>query len=136
MLLMEEQIHDVPAVKKKPSLKTFLSEYHECKIFLQLLPDKYKNRIIHIPNEGLRSLGYAKKLKNIGLRPGVSDYFFAIPTEKYGGLWLEMKSQVGKASKSQMQFIQDMRTAGYAAYVVHGGENAYRLVNMYMTGQL
>lgn len=83
--------------------------------WISIHPDikKYSKYIIHIPNEGKRTPRYGKKLKDMGMRPGVSDLFIAIPRKGFNGAWVELKSKSGTLSKSQFEFLKDMEMQNY-----------------------
>ena len=70
---------------------------------------KYKiiDHLIHIPNEGKRSLISGYNMKLMGLKSGVSDLFFAYPIHPYSGLWIELKTLKGKISELQYDFLQE-----------------------------
>lgn len=68
---------------------------------------------MHFANEGYRTDRYGRRLKEMGLRPGVADLFIAMQCHGYGGAWLELKSANGKLSSAQIEFLDDMATQGY-----------------------
>ena len=47
--------------------------------------------IVHIPNEGKRSVSYAAQLKRAGMRKGFPDLFVPLAREGFHGLFVEMK---------------------------------------------
>lgn len=93
-----------------------------------------KDYLIHIPNEGKRTQYYGRKLKLLGLKPGVSDLFLAYPTPTFSGLWLEMKRKSKRCiiTDTQQQWIHKMNAVGYAAYVAHGWEEAKNIIEDYL----
>lgn len=68
----------------------------------------------------------------MGFRKGVSDLFFPAGStlaenpkqEVYKGLWVELKSDIGKPTKEQIQFIDDMIKLGYAGFITKGYQEA------------
>lgn len=111
------------------------TEHQEC----VALCDYYKHKpaigsfLIKICNEGKRGWGYAKKLKNIGLKAGVPDYFLAIPTDQYSGMWIEMKRPGGKPdSTRQDNWIKRLNEAGYFATYAFGCEDAITKIEHYL----
>ena len=46
---------------------------------------------LFIPNDGKRSPVLGAIYKRMGLRPGTSDIFIAIPNKTHHGLWIELK---------------------------------------------
>jgi hypothetical protein len=71
--------------------------------------------VIHIPNEGKRSFATAFWLKSMGLVAGCADLFVARPNLRYGGFWIEMKSQGKKPTNLQYAFLSNMSEEGYMA---------------------
>lgn len=96
--------------------------------------------LIHIPNEGKRSLREGAKQKALGLTRGVSDLFFALPIwvpsleKKYSGLWIEVKTKTGRITKEQALFIDRMNGCGYLANVVRSLDGAIDLFEQYIKG--
>jgi len=86
-----------------------------------------------IENGGFRTPLEAVFLKREGLKPGVSDYFFAYPSNGYHGLWIEMKADEScKATPSQKSWIETMISVGYSAYVAHGWIEAKNIIEEYI----
>lgn len=73
-----------------------------------------------IPNGGKRNPREAARLKGLGVKAGVSDLFLPVARGGYHGLWIEMKSKNGKASKAQTEWLIKMRDQGYAAALCFG----------------
>lgn len=89
--------------------------------------------LIHIPNEGKRSIGEGRALRAMGLTPGVSDFFLPIASKGLHGLWLEMKRQEGGVlSEAQSQWLEKMRGNGYAAYVSKGWREGSDIISEYL----
>ena len=61
----------------------------------------------HIPNGGSRNKAEAVKLKQMGVKAGVSDFCLPYPKGIYCGLYIEMKFGDGKHQKSQKEFLTD-----------------------------
>lgn len=87
--------------------------------------------IIHIPNEGKRSISFGRKLKKMGMRSGVYDLFIAMPKHGYNGMWLELKSKKGKLTKNQIEFCKDMGKQNYFPYVVYSLDDAINIIKYY-----
>jgi len=88
--------------------------------------------IIHIPNGGLRSRSEAARLKAMGVRSGVSDLFLPVPVPPHAGLWIEMKAQGGAVAPKQDEWLDLMRSSGYAAFVAVGADEAIALIKDYL----
>src|ERR1044072_2253058 len=85
--------------------------------------------IIHIRNEGRRDVKYGNKLKRMGLRAGVSDFFLPLPTKMYHGLWIELKRKKGsRESDEQKAWLLKMRALDYCACFAYGWEDARDII--------
>ncbi|HEV2917589.1 MAG TPA: VRR-NUC domain-containing protein [Candidatus Babeliales bacterium] len=71
--------------------------------------------LIAIPNGGKRTRWEGARQKKLGLLPGVSDLFLAIPSRGFGGFWIEMKTEDKEPTIEQMFWIELMRHYGYKA---------------------
>ena len=87
---------------------------------------------LFIPNDGKRSPVLGAIYKRMGLRPGTSDIFIAIPNKTHHGLWIELKWGKNKATPAQLEFIEDMARQGYAAYVIWGADDAIKQIEQYL----
>jgi hypothetical protein len=123
-----------------PNKKRKKEEEQECIAFVARC--KYhpilRKRLAHWPNGGSRHLLEAINLKKQGVKAGVSDYFLAHPVAPYHGLWLEMKrknKKLAKISEAQQQWLDDMRTAGYAGHVAYGADEAWEICINYLRGE-
>ena len=85
-----------------------------------------------IPNGGARHIGTAIKLKSEGVTAGVADLFLMIPTKTKHGLFLEMKTEVGKLQQNQKDFLNLAESMGYAAEVAFGFEEAQKIIQKYL----
>lgn len=125
-----------------------LLEKEEGKLLIKLLAyakvkvgDNYElllDYFIHIPNGGTRNVREGLSLKQQGTKAGVSDYLLAYPTDKYNGLWIELKRNVKRAivSDEQKAWINRMNKVGYLACVAYGAEDALYIVSAYVTGNV
>lgn len=87
--------------------------------------------IVHIPNEGKRSLGYASALKRQGMRRGFPDLFVPRACGKWHGLFIEMKYGCGKTSDDQKKWLKLLSVEGYACAVCYGADEAIKLIEAY-----
>ena len=74
------------------------------------------------------------KLRQQGVRSGVSDLFLPVPTDHYAGLWIEMKAPKpfdAAVSDEQADWIAAMQEHGYAAYVAYGWTHAVEIIDLY-----
>lgn len=99
-----------------------------------------RNYYLKIPNEGKRSLANGWNLKQEGLLPGASDLFIFYPTESFHGLFLEMKrnkeytasERKTKSWIAQQQFLDTVRSAGYAGIIAFGWEHGKQIIEDYL----
>ena len=92
--------------------------------------------LFHIPNGGSRHPAEAMHLKRMGVKPGVPDLFLPYPSNGYHGLWIEMKSSQGRVKAVQEDWIDWLRSQGYAAYVCMGFSAAHDCLIRYIEGRI
>src|SRR6266511_6438975 len=84
-----------------------------------------------IPNGGDRNLRVARKLKAEGVLAGVADLCLPAARRGYHGLYLEMKSEDGVATKEQKAFLLGVLEEGYCAVIAHGVDEARAALGWY-----
>ena len=89
--------------------------------------------VLHFPNEGRRSPRYGKLLKDLGMRPGVSDLFITMARKGYIGAWVELKTPKGVVSPAQKDFLTDMEQQGYFTRVCRSIEEGIKTIDWYCT---
>lgn len=98
--------------------------------------------LVHIPNEGKRSLIGNVKQKKMGLKKGFPDLMLLIPIYPYCGLFIEMKAKGKKANKEQLAWKEKLNChfgdgqLSYVAVVCDGWELASANINAYLRGDL
>lgn len=92
--------------------------------------------LFHIPNGGTRHPAEAVHLKRMGVKAGVPDLFLPFPVKPFHGLWIEMKSETGRATSLQRDWIEQLRLFGYAAYVCMGFKSAQDCLIAYLQGEI
>lgn len=92
------------------------------------------DRTFAIPNGGGRSKREAGRLKAEGVRTGVADVFCSVARGGEHGLYIEMKSMTGSASREQKEWISDSLREGYAAVVCRGADAAFKAWKEYVDG--
>lgn len=70
--------------------------------------------VIHIPNEGKRSVVTGVRLKKQGLRPGVADLLVPCARGGWIGAWVELKAHGKKPTADQAAFLARMAKLGHA----------------------
>jgi hypothetical protein len=85
-----------------------------------------------VPNGGFRNLYVAKKLKAEGVMAGVADLCLPAARRGYHGLYLEMRSEEGVATKGQKAFLRNVLEEGYCAVIAHGVDEAQSALAWYI----
>ena len=100
---------------------------------------------IHIANERKCNPTRGKILKQMGVMPGVFDIFIprgfdkliygclnppfnGTKTHSFHGLWIELKSEKGKPSKSQLEFQEIIIKEKYKAEIAYGFNEAIEII--------
>lgn len=85
----------------------------------------------HIPNGGSRNKREAVKLKQMGVKAGVSDICLPYPKGIYCGLYIEMKFGNNRKTEEQKAFLQDMEKAGHFVATCYSAEDAIEVIEKY-----
>lgn len=98
-------------------------------------------RTYAIPNGGGRSKREAGRLKAEGVTKGVSDIFVSLPVHQNNrglvfGLYIEMKSVIGRLSTEQDVWLDGSTRLGYAARVCRSADEACEVWKAYVDGRL
>lgn len=136
-VMREAEIERMDELRYKPPRFSDLSEAEEQESLMKwaaILSKKYPAlfRMLHIPNGGSRHPAEALHLKRMGVKPGVPDLLLPFPVEPYHGLWIEMKSLTGKPTALQKDWVEWLRSVGYAAYICNGAEQAIERIEEYL----
>jgi hypothetical protein len=91
---------------------------------------------IYIMNERRCSVHVGAMLNKQGRLPGASDLFIAYPTKTKNGLFIEMKSMIGRPTPAQLVFIDRMNRVGYYACVAKGADVAIQVIKDYLAEKL
>jgi VRR-NUC domain len=86
----------------------------------------------HFANERKCSINEGRKLKRMGVKKGVLDFFLAIPLNGKAGLWVELKVGKGRLTPEQIQFIERKISRGYEAIAVWGEDAAKAVILTYL----
>lgn len=93
--------------------------------------------LIHIPNGGSRKNAFEGwRLKEQGVRAGVSDLFLPVARGGHHGLWIEFKAAPpnnAPPSDSQLEWLTLMREQGYAAHLCLGEAAALEVIIAYLS---
>lgn len=88
--------------------------------------------MFHIPNGGYRNIATAKRLKAEGVKAGVPDICLPVARGNYHGLYLELKTDKGRLSKDQENWLFDLNKQGYLAEVAYGFDEAVKVIKGYL----
>jgi hypothetical protein len=90
---------------------------------------------LHIGNERKASYYAGYIMKRMGVLKGASDLFMAWPNGGYHGLFIEVKSKIGRPSPEQKAFLQRMSEVGYRAEICYGAEEVISTIKDYLSYQ-
>lgn len=109
------------------------SEDDICKAIMQFvtLHPQLKRKVIHVPNEGRRSVAYGARLKAMGMLPGVSDFIIFLPRHDFHGACIEVKTIGGKPTVNQIDFINSVIQDCYFGQFVYGIDDALEVIDWY-----
>ncbi len=85
-----------------------------------------------IPNGGHRSKITAARLKAEGVRAGVPDICLPVARGGWHGLYIEMKTRIGRQSKDQRRWVIALRAQTYRAEVCRGWVAARAVIEEYL----
>lgn len=130
---------DVPAAARPTRARKAELEGEEqaqlVKIFREQYPD-VGHLLIHIPNGGSRKNAFEGwRLKEQGVRAGVSDLLLPVACGGFFGLWIEFKAAPpndAAISDSQKDWVGLMRQQGYRAEVCLGVAAAMSVLADYL----
>lgn len=86
----------------------------------------------HCPNGGSRNRLEAVKLKQMGVKAGVSDLCLPYPKGIYCGLYVEMKFGDNRQQGTQKEFLADMAKAGHFVATCYSAEEAISVITEYL----
>ena len=110
-----------------------MNEHEHQVAYFRWLGYKHPNLLAYaIPNGGLRNKAVAGKLKAEGVVSGIPDIFVAHPNGTHHGLYIEMKAEKGRPSKSQVEIKARLELAGYRVDVCHGWHEAMAATQEYL----
>lgn len=87
----------------------------------------------HCPNGGSRNKNEAVKLKQMGVKAGVSDLCLPYPKGIYCGLYIEMKYGNNVQQDSQKEFLADMVEAGHFVATCYSADEAIEVIRKYVS---
>ena len=88
----------------------------------------------HIPNGGTRDVIEAKHLKEQGVKRGVPDLCLPVPRAGFHGLYIELKTEKGRANNDQKWWGEQLTAQEYCWRVCLGWESAVQTIEAYLEG--
>ena len=86
----------------------------------------------HIPNGGSRNKKEAVKLKRMGVLAGVADLHLPVSRSGYHSIYIEMKCDDGRLSKSQKEFLKAASYERNYCIVCYSAADAIEILDKYM----
>ena len=87
----------------------------------------------HIKNETTDGAKQVAIDRAMGVKKGVPDLHLPIAMGQYHGLYIEMKTDTGRASEEQKWWGEHLLAAGNMWEVCHGWKSAVRVIEWYMS---
>ncbi len=88
--------------------------------------------LFHVPNGGSRNKTEAVKLKQMGVKAGVSDLCLPYPKGVYSGLFIEMKYGNNRQQNTQKEFLAAMAAAGHFVATCYSAAEAIKVIEEYL----
>lgn len=127
-----------PYKTRKPS-KLF-EEKMQTKIVKQIkqLALKYKclEWFMHYPSGQKRSIRIARKLKRMGTKKGIWDFFLPFKVGKYSGIYIELKYGYNSLTPEQKEFGLFVASQDYYTAICYTIEQTINVVIGYLEGKL
>lgn len=90
----------------------------------------------HIPNGGQRNKTTAVRLKSEGVKAGVPDICLPVARGGHHGMYIELKTEKGKPTNNQKEWLAALNDEGYFAVVCHGWDEAAKAIMAYLNGEI
>ena len=89
--------------------------------------------LYHCPNGGSRNVAEAANLKRMGVKAGVPDLCLPYPSNGFHGLYIEMKTDKGRLTAAQRDYLEWLNLNGYKAVMCKGAQEAIDVLWNYVT---
>lgn len=89
--------------------------------------------LYHCPNGGYRNPKEASSFKKMGVKPGVPDLHLPVPKGIYAGLWIELKTQIGKQSEYQKEWEKELTNYGHLYKLCRSVDEAILAITDYLS---
>ena len=107
------------------------NQEHHIQVAICQYLDLVKIPFFAVANGGMRNIIVAKKLKAEGVKAGVADLFLMIPNKIFHGLFIEVKTPVGRQQPSQKDFEKIAFDSGYCYEVVRSLDDLINCLETY-----
>jgi hypothetical protein len=85
-----------------------------------------------VPNGGLRDKRVAAKLKREGVKAGCPDICLPVARKGFHSLFIEMKSDSGRPSREQLDWVASLQKHGNKAVICYSQEQAWQVLVEYL----
>lgn len=103
-----------------------------CVAWFRLIYPTLSGVFFAVPNGGQRNARTGAMLKKEGVLAGVSDLILMCPSEKYHGLFIEMKTAKGVQLESQKAFQKAVQKYGYCYKLVRSFDDFRGIIKEYL----
>ena len=86
----------------------------------------------HSPNGGKRDAITGGQMKALGVKPGFPDLVLPVATLTHAGLAIEMKSETGRTSTEQDEWLQHLGNNGWSTAIARSAEEGRRILCDYL----
>lgn len=86
----------------------------------------------HSPNGGKRDAITGGQMKALGVKPGFPDLILPVRTLLSNGCAIEMKSDTGRPTPEQTQWLEHLSTQGYEVHLVRSAEEGRQILCDYL----
>ena len=86
----------------------------------------------HIPNGGRRDARTGAMMKRQGVKAGVPDLHLPVSRGKYHSLYIEMKTDKGRPTETQKEWLDALNAEGNMAVICHSAEEAIAVIKLYL----
>jgi hypothetical protein len=133
--LSDEALREKLGIKRRAKPRE-LERRHQVALikWVRTVKDAYPvlDLLYAVPNGGYRNIYVARKLKAEGVRAGVAGLCLPAARRGYHGLYIEMKSEEGVATKEQKAFLRGVLEEGYCAVIAEGVDQARAVLAWYI----
>ena len=93
---------------------------------------QYRGLLFAVPNGGSRNRIEAARMKAEGTVAGVGDLILLVPRGHFGALCIELKTETGRLSPAQKEWLKRAEMAGNKCVVVRDIERFIEKVDEYL----